>query len=270
MRQTKTQKKENRTPEIGLSGIVSYPIPRTEEQVKPATEIVYWEEHNPRSLINVVSDKMTKLLRQLPPDLLAMPEKELRKKLEPSWIQEQLRLAFWDEYFLTMDNDEKFMRMEAVHSKVCSKEFFYQQIEIPLFLLFMIKPPQGYMLKMRSLLDIGLERFREVLQLPLHLTNGNVDTRLIGEIVKIVALVDNRVKGAVTQRIQLDSTQRSMNVNVNYEPPKSATEINDEIKQIQREIKELTSGEAEEALFGEQESSEDFIGEVVTVKEEGT
>lgn len=174
-----------------------------------------------------------------------MNDKQIRRKLDPSWVQDQLRLAFWDEFFITVDNKGRRMRIEAIYSNVCSKETFYNQIEHPLVLAYIMRPPAGYMLKMRSLLELGLERFREVLKLPIIKEDGKADTRLIAEIVKIAALVESRVMGAVVQKVQIDGVQKNLNVNVNAtataaaSEPKSQVELETEITQIESEIREL-------------------------------
>ena len=253
-------------PQIGDSPIEQMPIPRHKQQLEPVRDIIFWEEENPTSLINLVTDRLRELMRQLPPALLAMSERDIRKKLDPTWLHDQLRLAFWDEYFLTIDNNERRMRLAAIYSQCCSKEGFYNQIENPLFLAYLTKPPAGYMLKMRNLLDMAMERLREVLSLDLTNPNGTVNTKLIAEIVKIAALADNRVKGAVTQKIQIDGTQKNLNVNINqstYEPPKTHQDLEKELKDIEKEILQLKEPAKTPNYF---ESTEEDGREVIEVR----
>lgn len=246
-----------KSPDLGDGPLAQPPIPRHKDQLDPTKrEIIFWEDRNPKSVINMVSDRLQELMRQLPQSLLAMSEKEIRRKLEPGWTEEQLRIAFWDEYFITMDNNFKKMRIEAVYARVCTKEHFYDKIKNPLTLAYICRPPQDYIYQMRSLLNIGLERFAEILTLPLE-NNGRVNTRLIGEIVKIVSIVDNRVKGAVTQKIQIDGTQKNLNMNVNYEAPKTHQDIAKELRDIELEIKQLQSPQTNLNLFTEEESIDD-------------
>lgn len=234
---TKTQ--ISNTPEVG-DDITQTNIPMTSEQTDPTLkEIVFFEEYNPRSLINIVPDAIKSKLKELPPSLLSMSEKTLVKQLDPSWTLEQLRLAFWDEYTIAQDN-QKNLRMAAVYGRICDKSVFYDIINHPLSLAYLVRPPTDYIYSMRSLLEVGLQRFREILKMDLKNPNGSVNTRLIAEVVKIVALVDNRVKGAVTQNIKIDSTQKSLNINLSdYQPPKTAGQIQQELLEIQKEMKEL-------------------------------
>lgn len=60
-------------------------------------EIVFWDERNPKSLVNMVSDVVREELRKLPPSLLDAGIKASKKI---PWEVDQIRLAFWDEYFI--------------------------------------------------------------------------------------------------------------------------------------------------------------------------
>lgn len=264
------------TPSIPAFGMVQ---PRAHQVDNSRKEIVFWEEGNPRCVVNLLSEKMRELVMNLPPNYLAMSDKELEQLVEPGPMDEQLRLSFWDEYFIACDNESK-MRVEAIYPRVCSREYFYKHfMQDPKRLAYMMRPPQEYMLRMRSILDLGIKRFEEILQLPLYDTrqtkNGPVkvlNTKLIGEIVKITALVDNRVKGAVAQKIQLDT--KSVNLNIDYEAPKSHAEIEKELKEVQRELLELGTPreQIEERIAFEGFTDESEVIEVTasSSKEEGT
>jgi len=245
-------------PVIGSGDIAQNPIQRNQRQLSPAHEITFWEENNPKCVINMVTDKLREYMRALPPEMLSAGAKDLRKRLDPGWTVEQLRIAFWDEFFLTVDNDHPTMRMAAVYGKICNREHFYDLIKHPLTLAYMLQPPADYMYKMRALLDMGLERFHEVLNMDVAHKDGSANTKLITEIIKIVALVDNRVKGAVAQKLTIDQTSKNLNYNVNqeqaYEAPKSAREIQLELSDIEKQIKILSNGGR-----GELESGEEMI-----------
>jgi hypothetical protein len=237
-------------------------------------EIVFWDTNNPRCVVNMLSEKLRNMALQLPPDLLSCSIKELRRKVDPSYVDEQLRIAFWDEYFVTVDSGSYKLRNEAIYGRVCSRETFYQVVGTPLRFAYMLRPPENYMYQMRALLDIGLVRFKEILELPLENPNGTVNTKLIGELIKLVSLVDNRVKGAVTQKIQIDGTQKNLNVNINqavkYEPPKSHQEIQAELRQIERDIKSLQAPNQDLGLFEPERvevvDGEELERELITVE----
>jgi hypothetical protein len=208
-------------------------VPATLEQKH---EVVVWDHGNPRSLINLVSPKIKQTILTIPPDWLTCPEDQLERIVNPTEIDRELRITFWEEFQMAQDSAQP-VKLGRVYGKVCTKEYFHMMITgNPKRIAYMIRPPRDYMLQMKSLLALGMRRFEEILQLPIK-ENDKVNTRLIGEVVKIVSLIDNRVRGAVPQRLQID--QRSMNLNMQYEAPKSAGDIESEIKKLQKEIVQL-------------------------------
>ena len=64
---------------------------------------------------------------------------------------------------------------------------------------------------MEEALAYGIERLREILELPMFDKKGRVDGKAAELILKTVALLDQRVKGSVVQRAEV----RSLNVNMN-------------------------------------------------------
>lgn len=229
--------------------------PRTAASANPdLVELVFYDADNPRCVVNLLTNKLKENALKLPPHLLARTSKELEQKFEPSMLDRQLRLAFWDEYFLTQDNAQKHMRMEAVYGRICSREMFYTIVDSEIRYAWLLTPPEQYTYKMRALLDIGLERMLEVLQLPMivekiHPTTKIpykvIDSKIVGEIIKAVAILDNRVRGAVPQHIRIQSEQRNLNVNVGSSIvperaiPQTHQGIQDELAAVQRQIDAL-------------------------------
>lgn len=212
-------------------------------------EIIFWEEGNPRCVVNLMRNchGLREKVLALPPSYLSMSDHELEKLVDPSEIDHALRLSFWDEYTIAMDNDST-IRAIAVYSKVCSREFFNRVTNDPKRLAYMMRPPRDYMLQMRSLLDLSMRRIEEFIRLPVKKTmiiKGRevevIDTRLIAEIVKITTLIDNRVKGAVAQKLVIDQTSKNMNLNVNknYEAPGKIEDIDKELARVSAEIHAL-------------------------------
>jgi len=216
----------------------AYPLSRNKEQLDPSKrEIVFYEECNPKCVVNMLHPAVKKAAMEIPVAILSYSLTQLRTKLEPTEMDEQLRLSFWDEYFLASDAN-RMIRLDAVYARICSREHFYANIitNHERF-AYVLSPPEEYMIKVRGLLELGLTKFAEILRLPLRTASGNVDSKLIGQIVTIVSILDNRVRGAVPQKLFVEGKQ--FNMNVNYESPKSYEEINSEIKNIEREILEL-------------------------------
>lgn len=202
-------------------------------------EIVFWDDEDPRCVVNLLSEKLKERALEIPPHYLSFSDEQLEKAVEPTLIHENLRLAFWDEYFLAQDHKRK-IRIESIYPRVCSRDYFYRVfVADDLKLAYMLRPPVEYQLKMRSLLELGHRQIEEVLKMPLRNSKGQPDTRLIAEVVKIVALLDNRVRGAVTQKLQIEQ-KTQVHTHNTYEVPKSVTEIQNELSKIDREMKALT------------------------------
>lgn len=229
------------------------------DQMEGRQQLIFWEEGNPRSVIAMAPDAMKERMRRLPVTLLSMTHRQLKKAYTVSWIDEQLRQAFWDEYFASLDNNRKFMRAEAIYGSSCTKENFWQAVDNPHRLALIVHPPQQYIYKMRSLLEVGLERFAEILDLPLEDRKGQPNVRLIGEMVKIVALIDARVRGAVPQQLNISQQTLSMNVHARASQggmPYTHQEIDKELRNIEKEIKQLSGAVDTPSMFGDTGANE--------------
>ena len=64
---------------------------------------------------------------------------------------------------------------------------------------------------MRHLLHRGTDRLYEIMELPFVDADGRTNTAAIAQFLKVFQMIDLRVKGAVTQRVQIE--QKSLNVN---------------------------------------------------------
>lgn len=249
---------------------------QTDPQIQ---ELVFYDAQNPRCVVNLLSEKLKANALKLAPHLLDCTTKELEQKFEPSMLDRQLRQAFWDEYFLTQDNSLPKMRMEAVYSKSCSREMFYKIVDNDIRYAWILKPPEEYTLKMKALLEIGLERLHEIIKLPIETerfhpkTNAvikSINTKLIGEIIKAVAILDNRVRGAVPQHLRIQSEQKNLHLHANagnmpYQEPKTHQEIQAELARIQREIGELNFPQEKAMIAGSDKIFHKEEDELITV-----
>jgi hypothetical protein len=216
-----------------------------------AKPLDFWDDDNPRSVINLVSRKIAESARNISPRYMQLADNELRKEARIGVTEDQLRQAFWAEYFHACDVNHS-MRIEAVYGQIVSKPTFYElYVNNPAKLAWILRPPKNYTYRMTSLLELGLARIEDIL----HMDITKNDTRLIAEVVKIVALLDNRVKGAVTQRVQVQTENKHLHAHVQAPPiPQTYNEIEKELQALDREIKQLAAGKksrVDEVLFGE-------------------
>lgn len=235
-----------------------------------------FDKKNPHSLLNMVPATLRQRIGELDKRWFTYSPRILKSKCHPNATEEQLRIAFWHEYASAQERNVS-MRMDNVYGPVCTKDFFYRVImKSDSKVAWLVSPPAEYQIQVEEMLHLGLTRIREVLSLPL-LKKGTrePDHRLIGEMVKIVALLDNRVKGSVIQRMAIQ--QQNTNINISgsdkREVPRNISEINYELKEVEREIEKIEAPQKSKMLkeFGvEGRGTEPEVIEVATAEAEAS
>lgn len=196
-------------------------------------EIPLLDESDPLSVASLVTAAVRSGMKLIPPKAFTMYEHELRMMAKATDVEEQIRLAFWDEYQLAMDKRCQ-MNINACYSRICTKIYFYDiLLKEPYKLAYILTPPRNYVYKMREMLELAHRRMREILELPIDQKKPN--TKLISEMVKITVLLENRVMGAVKQKLEVESKS----VNVNVETRKNYFDVEDEIKDIEKQLIDL-------------------------------
>lgn len=203
-----------------------------------------WSRADERSLINLVPGSLAEPLMAASksnPDLFQMDERTLYKSLreqnmQPTPTDNRLRLAFWNEYDRAQAN-HKSMDMVAVFAGVCHKSYFFgRYITRPEKLAWLVCPPASYEVVATEALSYGLEQMREILSLPIKDAQGRVNVKL-GELqAKIVVMLDQRLKGGFTQRLESKSMQLSISTS-DAQVAKAAAQGS--MEEIERRIKEL-------------------------------
>lgn len=175
--------------------------------------VVLWDRANPRSVINLVPQavqaSMQKALAEKP-ELFTLDEQDLYRTLRkngctPTATDNRIRMRFWMEYDYAQLNYQGKIDMSRVLSAVCSDDYFYNKYLHSLTrVAWLFCPPTAYMVKCEEALEFGIEQLRDILEQPhtYYDAGGNlkIDTALGGLKAKIVATLDNRVKGAVVQK----------------------------------------------------------------------
>lgn len=206
----------------------------------PSHEISVLDRTNERSIVNLVPPTVAEFIlkhTEENPELFNKDEHELQKYLRAqdksiSPGDNRLRLKFWVEYDRAQGRGDKGINMSNVLSSICSREFFYgQYLKHPHKVAWLLCPPTGYMVKAEEALEFGLEQLRDILSLP-HVVNGKLDAKLAELKAKIVAMLDNRVKGGVVQK--------SMNLNVSTSNESVAqAAAASTMEDLQKQLKEL-------------------------------
>jgi len=213
------------TTKLESSTLPDYPVGPTE----------VFDKNNPISPINLVAESTQRefeFAHKRRPDLFLMDEKELYKQLRsesktPTPTDNRIRMKFWLEYDRAVSLGSK-ISMTNIATGVCSlgflKENYLSKAEK---VAWMLTIPASYQVIAEEALIFGLEQLREILSMD-HIQSkvdpksGKIvemlDHKLLDMKAKIVMMLDMRVKGGVTQRIEqknlnmhLDATPRDIN-----------------------------------------------------------
>jgi len=210
-----------------------------------AEEIVLHEDGNPWAVANMLTGVMREKFNEIPAQYFGMHERHLEALARPSELDEQLRLSFWDEYFVCIDA-KKMIDTKRIFGRLCTKDYFYKTVVyVPAKYAYMLQPPSQYTYRMRGLLNLGHKRLRQILEMPLKDGKNVPNIKLISEIVKIVTMLENRVHGSVVQKIDVKQQTKSLNVNVNQSQNQTIMDKDaNEIEKIQREIEAIEKAQA--------------------------
>lgn len=187
---------------------------------------------NPLSILTMVTPKMRVAIEDLDPKFANYCERDLRRAAKPSPEVCRLRINFWDEYNKVMDAGGGKITIYNIIRGACTEGFFYDVVmKDPKMLAYVTIPPADYQLTLRDMLTRAWDRLDEVLEtpltteksircgfdnttrMPIYKTVDVVNIPLIGEIRAITQMLDLRIKGAIIQRLQVQSHNVTQSLN---------------------------------------------------------
>lgn len=225
------------------------PAPRASELL--SSEIMIWEEDNPRSILNLVSPGARNRMldaRTAAPELFELDEYLLYKKLgetqRPTPTDNRIRIKFWMEYD-ECQLSRRLLDIPRIVAGICSRDYFERSyMSLPQKVAWLLCPPAGYMVKVNEALEFGLEQLRDILQREHVLPTGKVDSRL-GELkAKIVMFLDARVKGAIVQKALVAHAMAPVDVGheLRAKVPETYNELTVRLAQLRAKNRELQNG----------------------------
>jgi hypothetical protein len=93
------------------------------------------------------------------------------------------------------------MRIEHIGAGVTTHEIVMDMLADPEKFGYVLNCPASYLRETEHLLNVALDRMRDILELPLVNSKGQVQTAVIAGILKAAEMLDKRVKGAVMQKV---------------------------------------------------------------------
>lgn len=169
--------------------------------------VARWGADQPDSVLNVIPKELGELALALPDELFKLSENVLEKSAQVTRQDQRIRIQFWEEY-------------ERAHKVADQIDFgnviagtglptwgvYWEKLKSNQQLLaWLMQPPAHYRLQMKEAHQLGLKRLVDILDLPLMKKDakGNEvpDTAVALLILQAFKLVDQRLHGAVTQKI---------------------------------------------------------------------
>lgn len=139
-----------------------------------------------------------------------MDERQLEHRCSPDSKTKMLRVNFWNEYYAAV-RAERHMDTMSIYRSVCTHKLFHHRLHVRDACCWIFRPMSDYTMFMEQQLHNGLQRIAEILALPITV-NGKVSTQTANLIMRTVQMVENRVKGAVTQKHEHKNLNMSLNV----------------------------------------------------------
>lgn len=151
-----------------------------------------------------------------------------------------LRYSFWGEHALAISQGRK-MRVGSIFSSLMTRKKFDRIIADPVLLGFILTPFKDYNAQLKEVLDIGTSKVREIMSASVLNDEGKLDLDTAKVILQAFKLLDSRVYGSPTQKLE----SKSLNVNISQSSESeqdkvkeiaslTATELDRRIKQLMR------------------------------------
>lgn len=206
----------------------------------------YFDLNNPLSLYSKLGPEYAKkfhaVLSELP-ELEAMLHDEtvlkvhLRDKhqFKPTVAENRYRYQFWLEYENSI-RDNRLMRMTNVYYFVGAESTFKKLIlDDPRRLGWMLCRPAGYESTAREMLQFGMSKLRLALEEDPFEVPGKPNLKLLELQLKITQMMDLRMHGAPTQKLQ----QLTVNATLGANGELKGIEEKGDMENIKRKLEEL-------------------------------
>lgn len=164
-----------------------------------------------------------------------LPPKLIKELIKPDPRDAKMRQGFWEEYARAVDRDS-YMRVEFIAGGVTSFEVFCEDYLLkPEMMGYLMNCPASYVRNTEDLLNVALDRLRDILELPLVNHKGQVQPAVVAGILKAAEMLDKRVKGAVLQKVAVHQhhTQGAI------ESVPGGTLAQDELAMLEKQIQDV-------------------------------
>lgn len=197
-----------------------------------------FESENPRSLINIAPTGLREMIADLPINYLTLSERSLYNLAKPDPMLNRLRIAFWKE-FENAQASVSDMNWVGITKMIQRPSIMIRKLlEDQHKLAWVLCPPVSYDVFLQEALSHGMDRIREILDLPLRNDEGKVDAKVAELILKAAAFLDLRRHGGFVQKsvnmdIGVGMSERQAR---NFGEKVTIEDISHKIKQLEQEL----------------------------------
>jgi len=225
-----------------------------------------FNREDPDSLINCTDGSLRKSIEAVEQSkearrILKFGEKELRD-LKPTAQEARLRFSFWDEHARAIETGQS-MKLTRVFAGIISEETFYENyLASPEKMAYLMNIPPAYKMAAQEILITGMERLRDIIELPLMDSKGRVQGAVVSAILKAVDMLDKRINGMALQKIAVHQHSTSGG---DMPTPELA---HDQVELLEKQIAELRKKMGEKYAVLPSASGAVVVEKVVTDVEE--
>ena len=212
-------------------------LPATQPELESG--IVIFDEENERSVINLMPPAFKTAMKLIDSKWMTWKLKTLEGKLgdDIDFRDRRYKMAFWVEYDRCQQNIEDFSMTRVVQAAGIPWKYYEQKIcSNPKLVAWILHPPSDYELTLREILNTGMDRLREILDLEVVDPSGKVNTALIKLKMAIVQNAEHRLMGAVKQMLEVKQQNLNLNVDTRREMfgqlPNTVDDIDKELKRL--------------------------------------
>ena len=202
------------------------------------------------SILNLIPPHLAERALKIPDEILR--HKDLEGQAMPSRQDRRMRIRFWEEYE-NAASQRRAMELSNITEGTGLPSWPSYDLNLqnsPQLLAWFMTPPAGYRMLLQESMELGQERLREILALPLIPPGKTTPDARIGLLIlQAIKFIDQRLYGAITQR----------NVNVNLTQPIPPGQATVRMEDLDKKIKEL-----EDAMTEPFQSSSIVNAEVIS------
>lgn len=235
-RRGRPKKNETMGPELKSPNEDLHPSPHqntssdTQEYLSQEVAIFEFEETED-SIFKHLPEPWKDTIRAMTNEFWTVSYPELFRKTNPTSLDLMLRRRLWQAFENYKKTGEALCYAEITR-EVCSRKYLYEFAHRPWKIRFLIEPIKTYQQSLSDIIEIGMARMEEIINMPLTNFRGAMDPGLIDKFIRTFVTIDHRKHGSYTQRSENKHQITSSSVNVNIEQPTSMEDIDKRLEEL--------------------------------------